>query len=480
MNTKIQLADHQKQMVKAAKKESKGRFQAPTGVGKTFAQAEILRLQLKDGFSVSIIKSPRISLSNQLANEYSEFISNQSPKLKWEKFLVHSGESLDFEVDDEASFEDQLEAMQQLESSGIDSTTSPIAIREKVLQARKLNIPIVIFTTYHSNIKVSDTLKNMRVSIALDINDEAHYLVREDFSDILSAYNPKRQYFFTATEKHGESIDGKGMNNESRFGKKLFNLSVAEAVKLKLILPVNPLLIKCHDVIDQDSLDENVGDIVMEAYSNLLTHYTNIGSKLLVATRGSRHIRMFLDSTEFLTLISQGVHILTVHSTKDLTTYNGEVISRKEFDKLKLKIGKDLNQNMIIVHYDILSEGIDIPGLLGVLILRKMGEAKFFQTVGRSLRVLRSNPSLKKFGFVMFPDICDADMTECFAQLIWSMQELGYTSTEKIAESSIAPNGEEFDKDDNDFTEESSFGSLSSALNLRMYTQSLDLSTYSL
>jgi superfamily II DNA or RNA helicase len=486
MSTKIQLADHQKQMVKRSKKFNKGRFQAPTGVGKTFAQAEILRLQLKQGFSVSVVKSPRIGLSNQLAEDYNDYISNVSPKLQYQNLLVHSGDALDFEVDYDASFEEQLESMQNIENSQIYSTTDKKEIKSRVRRAKELNTPIVIFTTYHSNLKVVEVLKSMKISISLDINDEAHYLVREDFAKILDKnyekgkyyIDPKRRYFFTATEKHTDSNEGLGMNNESLFGKQIYFMSIATAIELKLILQVEPYRVKCHDIVDQKSFDDNIGDVVLHSYTTLLEKYKNIGAKLLVACRGSKQLRIFLESEEYTTLISSNIHVLTVHSTRDLITYNGEIISRKEFDRLKVKLGKDLTTNMIIVHYDILSEGIDIPGLLGVLILRKMKESKFFQTLGRALRVLRINPELKPTGILMFPDVCDADMRESIIELLVYMKNKNYISKEKMDEF-LTP-GENENQQETNFTEKTTYQSVHADLNLRLYTESLDLSVYSL
>ena len=52
----------------------------------------------------------------------------------------------------------------------------------------------------------------------------------------------------------------------------------------------------------------------------------------------------------------------------------------------------------IIFHYDILSEGIDIPGITGVVIDRDMDLFKMQQTIGR----FKQSPSVKKYAIISF------------------------------------------------------------------------------
>jgi hypothetical protein len=51
------------------------------------------------------------------------------------------------------------------------------------------------------------------------------------------------------------------------------------------------------------------------------------------------------------------------------------------------------NEQAIILHYDILSEGIDVPGITGVMFLSKElpGKPKILQTIGRSTRLLKED-----------------------------------------------------------------------------------------
>ena len=43
--------------------------------------------------------------------------------------------------------------------------------------------------------------------------------------------------------------------------------------------------------------------------------------------------------------------------------------------------GSNPNQEMIVIHYDILTEGIDVPGLTGVLFLRNLKKIKVHSNI---------------------------------------------------------------------------------------------------
>jgi superfamily II DNA or RNA helicase len=426
----IELFEHQLDMVSAMQQKSKGILQAPTGTGKTFTQAEKASEFLVDGFKVVVVSTPRIALSNQVAEEFIKYFGegkNLSPS-SYNAILIHSGESADL-VEDSMTLEEKKEFLSKFKSV-IPSTSFTSEFVERVNLSRDQKKPLIVFTTYHSTKqKVTEVLNSLGVTVSLHLNDEAQYLTQEGFSNILQDFEPENQYFFTATPKVGESEDGRGMNNSSLFGETIYKLSHREAVDTGLILDVDVDFIESNseDTVSQEVLDANVGQVIQEAFYNTEEKYPGIGAKMLVATKGSNQIRNFLDSLEFIELLEEGVEILTVHSTVEVMTYNGSPITRKQFNKFKNKFGKDPDSRLIIIHYDILSEGIDIPGLLSVLILRKMQVAKFMQTVGRVVRLYRLNPELKKKGLVMFPAINDLDMLVSFKDMIRTLiKSYGY------------------------------------------------------
>jgi superfamily II DNA or RNA helicase len=56
--------------------------------------------------------------------------------------------------------------------------------------------------------------------------------------------------------------------------------------------------------------------------------------------------------------------------------------------------------NALIFHYDIISEGIDIDGITGVVINRNMTLSKLLQTIGRAVRKYKAAPELKPQAWV--------------------------------------------------------------------------------
>jgi len=468
------LFQHQEEMVNSTEGVCRGIIQCPTGSGKTLAQAEIVARQLESITpSIILIKSPRIGLSNQLAKEYIQYLGDRGINLdETVHFLAHSGESADFDIEESLSEEDKMAIWDNMPSN-IEALSFGGEIKSRVKRAIELQRSIIIFTTYHSNIKVYEIIQRLEGEIDLDINDEGHYLVREDFKGILESYSPKRQYFFTATLVETASKLGKGMNNSGKFGSILYSMPVAEAISRGIILPLKAKLIRSEaGIVDQNIIDNEVGEIIEKAFSTLQKEYRGLGAKMIVSTKGANQIRVFLGSPEFGILRKKGVDILTVHSNKKLVTHNGREISRKEFDSIKNQIGGEIKSKMIIVHYDILSEGIDIQGLQGVLILRKMGISKFYQNVGRAVRILRGLEKMKKHGMLMFPDISDPDMKKEFNDFIWGLRKEGFLPKEIFSEQNAK--GEAKEEDQFDGLDGEGRTSLSHDIDLMLVTEELD------
>ena len=444
------LMQHQVEMVEAMRTNAKGILQAPTGSGKTLVQAEVASDYATPGFKVVVVSTPRIALSNQVANEYLDYFaySKMISPTSYNTILVHSGNAVEFAEEDMTLTE--RKALLNFKGKAVTATSFTSEFVEKVQASQKEDKPLFVFTTYHSTKeKVAEVLNAMGVTVACHLNDEAHYLTTEKFSQIFEDFRPQTQYFFTATPITSESAEGRGMNNTQRFGEMIFKMNYKEAVDKGLILDINVRMLTSRSnlIFTPDEVKSQIGDLVDHAFAQTEEEFPGLGAKMLVAAKDSNQIRTFLRSDEFADLRAEGVEIFTVHSNKDVMTHNGEVISRKVFDKKKDVMGKDPSVKMVIVHYDILSEGIDIPGLLNVLILRQMTTAKFMQTVGRVVRLYRANPELKKRGLVMFPDISDKDMMVQFKNMIQSLiKDYGYSAEllrEMITKGAKEDNGDD-------------------------------------
>ena len=76
-----------------------------------------------------------------------------------------------------------------------------------------------------------------------------------------------------------------------------------------------------------------------------------------------------------------------------------------------------------------------------------MSLSTFVQTVGRIVRILRSNPNAKKYGVLYYPTICDPDMAREFDERIHHLYQEGYIPTELLEEYNAKGEGDD-DGDD--------------------------------
>jgi superfamily II DNA or RNA helicase len=149
-------------------------------------------------------------------------------------------------------------------------------------------------------------------------------------------------------------------------------------------------------------------------------------------------------------LIRGGYKIYAVASDDSIgNNINGEKVSRREFLNRLKEDGRNLSQKLLILHYDILAEGIDVPGITGIMPLRTLGKAKFLQTFGRSARLDvddRTRIELgeikpsdldemnKPYAWVIVPTIIheDADDKEHIGNLITELRDYGFNPSQDI------------------------------------------------
>ena len=375
--------DYQKDAFNEVQKSNKGIVVMPTGTGKTFVQAGIIANDIKSnpGFRMYVVNAPRIMLSFQLLKEVFEFnIKNGVDALY---LAVHSGKMEQGDLDkfrkDNSDFE----------YSQINSTTSPLGVNEMINKAKSLNQPLIFFSTYNSAIRIEQGRQSEKINIIL--NDEAHYLVQERFNTDFNNIQTKRKYFFTATTKHTPSDEGLGMNNVDFYGEELYKMIPAEAIQMGKIVRPRVHIVSTDDnqILSKEDLDQNLGKVVINSFNEHSTFLkNNTKAKMLIAASGTKDMKVLIQSTEIQEFISNGGKFFAVASDQEVNNYiNGEKVNRKGFLKQLQEDGANPNQELIVIHYDILTEGIDVPGLTGVLFLRDQSKSKFIQTFGRVARL---------------------------------------------------------------------------------------------
>jgi hypothetical protein len=349
-------------------------------------QAAIIEkfIGLSNTFGIGVVNGPRIILTYQLLNEINAYMVDRGIECRYH--FVHSGSALDI------SEMEQLRIQTDIPYSQIGSTTSSIELTNVMEKTRELNIPLIIFSTYHSADRIEQSRRFINQPIDVVLNDEAHYLVQDRFYDIIDTINTNRQYFFTATMRVNEaSPEGRGMNNISTYGDVIYQLLPRQAIEMGKMVRPRIHFVKTDGVKTDDDFDRSLNKVIHNSFNTQVeyfkTNHPNIVPKIIVATRGSNDIKKFLSSDEYSLLREIGVEIFAISSNEEIENdINGVKVKRQEFLKKIKEVGKDNSKMMLVLHYDILTEGIDVPGLTSCMPIRNLNKSRFIQTFGRCAR----------------------------------------------------------------------------------------------
>ena len=342
------LRPHQERAHNAMEHHSKGQVLMTTGGGKT-------PTMIFDGikeFSNSIpqtivVVAPRIMLAEQLSAEFLEHITNASV------MHVHSGETHHY------------------------STTNPNKIFAWNYQVKGHKL---IFTTYHSLIQIQ------RSGIAVDTIyfDEAHNSVQRHFFESTKYFSDhaKRCYFFTATPKHSTVASKPGMNDVAVYGKVICEVSAPELVNGGYILPPQVQVHSMNVERDKDGAAERDCMTLLDTILN-----EDNMEKVLVAAPNTKVLIRMLAETDFMTEVqSHGYDVMWI-TAKYGAFINNQKVGREVFFDTLTKWGKDSEKKFVLLHYSILSEGINCPGLTSCVLMRNMDYIAMAQTIGRVIRL---------------------------------------------------------------------------------------------
>ena len=445
------LYDYQQDALMATEKNKKGIICMPTGTGKTRIQAALLALSIiksKGKHKIYVINAPRIMLSYQLLKEVYTFLTMAGIDARY--MSVHSGGSADMQDLEKIRQEANESEGYSLKFAEFASGTSTTLIREFAETAERQSLPLIFFSTYNSAGRIDEAIPEKDIEAV--VNDEAHYLVQEQFYDIIHILKSKRCYFFTATTRDTPSASGRGMNNIDSYGDIIYLMTPRQAIERgKMVRPRIMFVSSTGEIrYNSDDFQTSFGKIIFEAFRQ---HSYAIGfakPKMLVTVKGTSDIKRFFDSKEYAQLIKNGTMIYAVASNEDIgNNINGVKVSRRDFLNRLKKDGADRHKEIIILHYDILAEGIDVPGITGILPLRTLQKAKFLQTYGRAARLdVEDRKNLeegeigvhdldgfnKPYAWVIVPTIIheDADSKEHIGNLITELRDYGFKPSEDI------------------------------------------------
>ena len=380
----MNLYPHQQNILEALQLNSKGIITSPTGSGKTYTFITDSRRFLTPG-KVVVVVAPQLLLSEQLFNEFDKHLSDVD--FIWRqvssegKVFQRDRSKLKFRVTPPKS-----------------STTTIEEIRESHRIAVKVNKPLILFVTYDSLERIVSSM----IPVEAVYYDEAHNATKSDnFNAVkfMSAH-AKHNYFFTATPRYTQSgsKDGNGMDNDTVFGNVIANVQFNELVRRGVI--VSPLIHLMKSDADTDNMDEVSVNLktIKETVDHYETEHADTQShKILFCAQGTKAINDLLRGGLQQWANSRGYKVLSIDSINQGYVNGQKKVSKSQFIDQLNALGNDPNEKLIVLHYAMLGEGIDVKSFTGVVFLRNTLSSIFAtQSMGR---VIRSSPG-KKYGIV--------------------------------------------------------------------------------
>jgi len=371
----------------------------PTGAGKGYLMmVDLLSHISKKKENIFVVASHRLMLNSQHMNDIFSILSKMIGDIGY--IFVGSSKFDVGKLFENPEITKSLFKRKIAPHEIISITTSTKEVDEMVKNHIKSNRKVVIFTTYHS----MGTLKNLNIDTLYC--DEAQTLATDAdqslFKDNFETLKYKRCYFFTATPK--DCVDDKSdsflMNNEKIFGKRT-GLTFKYCVdKAYIVKPTIHIAIPSNLSYDVDFKSiKNMAKFVVETFSAHTSFIeqnsidpSKIAPKILVKCPGVKEMWEIYDE-----LVGKVESVkICAGASKDHLGYchfidNVGINDRNEYLE-GLQLLKD-NEKAIILHYDTMSEGVNVQGFTGVEFLggKLPTITKTLQNTGRATRLHRED-----------------------------------------------------------------------------------------
>jgi hypothetical protein len=245
------------------------------------------------------------------------------------------------------------------------------------------------------------------------------------------------------------------MNNVDSYGEVLYKMIPREAIDMGKMVRPRLHFITTDGVYNRDDYDKSLNKIIKDTFEQHEKILTKTLPKILVSAKGTQDIKKFITSSEYRQLREKDVDIYAVASNDEIGNFiNGSRTRRDDFLRNLKEDGTNPTKRLIVLHYDILAEGIDVSGFSGIMPLRTLNKSKFLQTFGRCARpdkedrIKMDNGELefndlinmnKPYSYIMIPSVYrgNEDDKENVIQLITELRDYGFNPNEDIVSSSL-------------------------------------------
>jgi hypothetical protein len=367
----------------------------PTGAGKGYLMmVDLLNQIISNDSKIFTISTHRLMLNTQHLNDIFEMLSDMIGDIGY--IFVGSSKFDVNKYQENNSFNKKLLEKGLSYNELVQSTTSMEEVDSFVSDHLSKGRKVVILTTYHS----LNTLKNLEIGTIY--NDEAHTLASESetaqFKDNFNKIKYKRCFFFTATPKDcNEDTESFLMNNEDIFGKRI-GLTFNECKnKGYIVTPVIHIAVPSNFSNDVDFKSiENMAKFVEDTF---IAHSKFIKEHSIDPSKISPKILIKCPSVDDMWKIHSkmvgtivGVKICAGASRNDNSNFNHFIDNVGVSDRSQyLEILQNLfdDESAIVLHYDTMSEGINIAGFTATEFLggKLPTITKTLQNTGRSTRL---------------------------------------------------------------------------------------------
>ena len=338
----IQPRPHQRDANLSMSLNTHGVVVMPTGSGKTITMIQDVINSMSGTDQTIVVVAPTIALTQQLSREFLQFLDDV------QVMHVHSGDTPHF----------------------TDTDPRMIHSWNTFTRGHKL-----IFTTYHSLNRIQDSL----IHVDTIYFDESHNSVKRQWFDNVRYFSEHadRCYFFTASPKHSVTDDKPGMNDVKVYGEIICEVPTTQMISDGYIVPPTLHTISVDKVVDGHYNKE----VDINQLINAIKQYDL--KSVLVSCKNTTQLYHITNSERFTTYCNDSDYdIYSISSRYGCFINNNKVRRNVMFKHMRENTGK-----FVLFHVECLCEGINLPKLDGIILLKKLTTIRLIQSIGRVLRL---------------------------------------------------------------------------------------------